>query len=42
MQRDGGKLADVLDRGVPGEAVVEIGDDADIDAEGAGLLDQRR
>jgi hypothetical protein len=40
VQRDGGKLADVLDRGVPGQAVVEIGHDADVDADGAGLFDQ--
>ena len=36
----GGKLADILDRGVPGETVVEVGHDADIDADGARFFDQ--
>src|ERR1035437_750054 len=40
VQRDGGKLADVLDWRVPGEAVVEVGDNAYIDAEAPRFFDQ--
>ena len=39
MQRDGWELADVLDRAVPGEAVVEVRDHAQIDAMHAGFLE---
>ena len=38
VQRNGGKLADVLDGAVPGQAVVHIGNHAQVHAVGAGLL----
>ena len=41
VQRNGGELADILDGGIPGEAVVEVGHDADVDAGGAGLFHER-
>ncbi len=39
MQRNGGKLADVFDGAVPGQAVVHVGNHAQIDAMGARLLE---
>ena len=39
MQRNGRELADVFDGAVPGQAVVEIGNHAQIDAVHAGFLE---
>ncbi len=42
VEREGWELAEVLDGGVPGEAVVEVGDGADVDAEAARVLDEAK
>ena len=39
VQGNGWKLADVFDGAVPGQAVVHVGNDAQIDAVGAGLFE---
>src|ERR1035438_628817 len=39
MEGNGRELADVLDRAVPGEAVIEIGDNAEVNAVHAGLFE---
>jgi hypothetical protein len=40
MEGQGWEGTEVLDGGVPGEAVVKVGDGADVDAEAAGVLDE--
>ena len=41
MQRDRWKLSDILDRRVPGQAVVQVGNDAHVDTDAACLFDKR-